>query len=210
MRHRKLGNTGLEVSVVTLGCMSWGDPARGGHPWVLDEDAGRPVIKDALEAGHQLLRHRQRLLRRQQRGDHRPGPARLRRPRGRRARHQGARADAARAQRRRPVPQGDHARDRRQPDPARHRLRRPVPDPPLGPAHPDRGDDGGAARRRAGRQGALPRGLVDVRLAVRQGPAHRRAATAGRSSSRCRTTTTCSTARRSARCCRSARTRASG
>ena len=51
MRHRKLGNTGLEVSVVTLGCMSWGDPARGGHPWVLDEDSGRSVIKDALEAG---------------------------------------------------------------------------------------------------------------------------------------------------------------
>ena len=51
MRYRKLGNTGLDVSVVTLGCMSWGDPARGGHPWVLDEDAGRAVIKDALEAG---------------------------------------------------------------------------------------------------------------------------------------------------------------
>ena len=51
MRHRRLGNTGLEVSVVTLGCMSWGDPARGGHPWVLDEDTGRSVIKDALEAG---------------------------------------------------------------------------------------------------------------------------------------------------------------
>ena len=51
MRHRKLGNTGLEVSVVTLGCMSWGDPARGGHPWVLDEDSGRSVIKNALEAG---------------------------------------------------------------------------------------------------------------------------------------------------------------
>ena len=51
MRYRKLGRTGLDVSVVTLGCMSWGDPARGGHPWVLDEDAGRAVIKDALEAG---------------------------------------------------------------------------------------------------------------------------------------------------------------
>ncbi len=55
-------------------------------------------------------------------------------------------------ERRRPVPQGDPARDRRQPAPARHRLRRPLPDPPLGPAHADRGDDGGAARRgRAGK-----------------------------------------------------------
>ena len=51
MRYRKLGNTGLDVSVVTLGCMSWGDPARGGHPWVLDGSAGRSIIKDALEAG---------------------------------------------------------------------------------------------------------------------------------------------------------------
>ena len=51
MRHAKLGRSGLDVSVITLGCMSWGDPARGGHPWVLDEDAARGIIRDALEAG---------------------------------------------------------------------------------------------------------------------------------------------------------------
>jgi aryl-alcohol dehydrogenase-like predicted oxidoreductase len=51
MRYEKLGNTGLDVSVVTLGCMSWGDTTRGGHPWVLDEAAARDVIRDALEAG---------------------------------------------------------------------------------------------------------------------------------------------------------------
>jgi aryl-alcohol dehydrogenase-like predicted oxidoreductase len=51
MRYQTLGTTGLEVSVVTLGCMSWGDASRGGHPWVLDEDAGRSIIKDALAAG---------------------------------------------------------------------------------------------------------------------------------------------------------------
>ena len=51
MRYTKLGTTGLEVSALTLGCMSWGDPARGGHPWVLDEDAARTIVKDALEAG---------------------------------------------------------------------------------------------------------------------------------------------------------------
>ncbi len=51
MRYVKLGSTGLEVSALTLGCMSWGDSSRGGHPWVLDEDAGRAIIKDALEAG---------------------------------------------------------------------------------------------------------------------------------------------------------------
>jgi aryl-alcohol dehydrogenase-like predicted oxidoreductase len=51
MRYTKLGRTGLDVSVITLGCMSWGDTARGGHPWVLDEEAARVIIKDALEAG---------------------------------------------------------------------------------------------------------------------------------------------------------------
>jgi aryl-alcohol dehydrogenase (NADP+) len=51
VRYERLGSTGLEISAVTLGCMSWGDPERGGHPWVLDEDAARSIIKDALDAG---------------------------------------------------------------------------------------------------------------------------------------------------------------
>ena len=51
MEHTRLGRTGLEVSRITLGCMSWGDPARGGHPWVLDEAAAREVVVAALEAG---------------------------------------------------------------------------------------------------------------------------------------------------------------
>jgi aryl-alcohol dehydrogenase-like predicted oxidoreductase len=51
MRYTRLGRTGLEVSALTLGCMSWGDPARGGHSWVLDEDAARPIIRAALEGG---------------------------------------------------------------------------------------------------------------------------------------------------------------
>jgi 1-deoxyxylulose-5-phosphate synthase len=51
MRYVRLGGTGLEVSAVTLGCMSWGDASRGGHQWVLDEDAARGIIADALEAG---------------------------------------------------------------------------------------------------------------------------------------------------------------
>ena len=51
MRYRRLGGSGLEVSAISLGCMSWGDPARGGHPWVMDEDAARPIVRAALEAG---------------------------------------------------------------------------------------------------------------------------------------------------------------
>jgi aryl-alcohol dehydrogenase-like predicted oxidoreductase len=51
MRYERLGNTGLQVSVVTVGCMSWGDPERGGHPWAKDEDFAHSTIKAALEAG---------------------------------------------------------------------------------------------------------------------------------------------------------------
>ena len=51
MRYTKLGTTGLDVSALTLGCMSWGDASRGGHQWVLDEDTARGIIQDALEAG---------------------------------------------------------------------------------------------------------------------------------------------------------------
>ena len=77
------------------------------------------------------------------------------------------------------------------------------------PTHADRGDARGAARRREGGQGPLPRRVVDVRVAVQQGavPAERARLDAVRHA--CRTTTTCSTARRSGRCCRCAPTRAS-
>ncbi len=51
MRYHRLGQSGLVVSAVTLGCMSWGDPARGGHPWVKDEAFARATIEAALEAG---------------------------------------------------------------------------------------------------------------------------------------------------------------
>src|SRR6478752_6452678 len=51
MRYAKLGTTGLDVSRVILGCMSWGDASLGWHPWLLDEEAARTIIKDALEAG---------------------------------------------------------------------------------------------------------------------------------------------------------------
>jgi len=51
MRYRKLGATGLDVSVVCLGCMSFGEPERGNHSWTLPEDQSRPFIKQALDAG---------------------------------------------------------------------------------------------------------------------------------------------------------------
>ncbi len=51
MRYARLGNTGLEVSAVTVGCMSWGDPDRGGHAWVKDEAFAHETIRTAIEAG---------------------------------------------------------------------------------------------------------------------------------------------------------------
>jgi 1-deoxyxylulose-5-phosphate synthase len=55
MRYVKLGKTGLEISAITLGCMSFGAPDRGGHPWSLDEGASRDIIKRALDAGVNFL-----------------------------------------------------------------------------------------------------------------------------------------------------------
>jgi 1-deoxyxylulose-5-phosphate synthase len=51
MDYVRLGNTGLQVSPLIIGCMSFGDPNRGAHPWTLDEDASRPLIRQAIEAG---------------------------------------------------------------------------------------------------------------------------------------------------------------
>jgi len=51
MEYVRLGSTGLEVSRLVLGCMSFGDPKRGAHPWTLDEEQSRPLIRRALEAG---------------------------------------------------------------------------------------------------------------------------------------------------------------
>jgi aryl-alcohol dehydrogenase-like predicted oxidoreductase len=51
MRYTKLGSTGLEVSRLALGCMTYGEPGRGGHSWTLPEDQSRPLIRQAVEAG---------------------------------------------------------------------------------------------------------------------------------------------------------------
>lgn len=51
MDYVKLGRTGLEVSRICLGCMSYGVPERGIAPWSLNEEESRPFIKKALELG---------------------------------------------------------------------------------------------------------------------------------------------------------------
>src|SRR5690242_10935352 len=47
----RLGRTGLRVSRIGLGCMSYGDAAAGMHQWTLDEDAAAPFFRQAVELG---------------------------------------------------------------------------------------------------------------------------------------------------------------
>ncbi|REF02366.1 aldo/keto reductase [Cupriavidus plantarum] len=51
MKYRKLGRTGLDVSALCLGCMTYGVPDRGAHLWTLNEEQSRPLIRQAVEAG---------------------------------------------------------------------------------------------------------------------------------------------------------------
>src|SRR6266498_1051720 len=51
MDYTKLGNTGMDVSRICLGCMGFGDATRWIHKWVLNEENSRPIIKKALEMG---------------------------------------------------------------------------------------------------------------------------------------------------------------
>jgi aryl-alcohol dehydrogenase-like predicted oxidoreductase len=51
MDYTRLGRTGLEISRICLGCMTYGVPERGTHPWTLDEEKSFPLIRQAIEAG---------------------------------------------------------------------------------------------------------------------------------------------------------------
>jgi aryl-alcohol dehydrogenase (NADP+) len=51
MRYTKFGPTGMDVSVICLGCMSFGEPDRGKQKWSLPEAESREIVKQALDAG---------------------------------------------------------------------------------------------------------------------------------------------------------------
>ena len=51
MQYTRLGGTGLEVSRICLGCMTFAIVGRGDRPWTLDEERSRPIIRQALELG---------------------------------------------------------------------------------------------------------------------------------------------------------------
>ena len=199
MQFTNLGNTGLKVSRLCLGMMTYGSTTW--RPWILDEDAARPFFQRALERGINFFDTADMYSR------------------GVSEEVIGPRAARSFAQRDQVViatkvffPMGDGPNERRpvaQAHPRRRSTRRCA-----GSASTTSTSTRSTAstttrrsRRRSRRlhdivqvgQGALHRRVEHVRVAVREDAAHRRARTAGRGSSRCRTTTTWSIARKSAR-----------
>ncbi|MDQ4503418.1 aldo/keto reductase [Sinomonas sp. ASV322] len=51
MEYTRLGDSGLKVSRIALGCMSFGDTSRGFNEWALDDDAAEPIFRQAIELG---------------------------------------------------------------------------------------------------------------------------------------------------------------
>ncbi len=167
MNYITLGRTGLKVSRLCLGMMTYGDPAW--RAWVLPEEASRPFVKRALEAGINFfdtadmysLGVSEEIL-------------------GRAIRDFANRdrvvlatkvypADERRSERSRALAQAHHDVDRRLAAAAWHRLRRPLPDPSLGYADANRGNALRAERHRPGRQGALHRRVEHGGVAIRAG-----------------------------------------
>ncbi len=140
MDYVKFGNTGLDVSRLCLGCMTYGISDRGAHAWTLDEDKSRPLIKQAIELGINFFDTAnvysdgtsEEIVGRALKD--------FTQPRRCGAGDQGLQPDAAGTERGRPVAQGDHDRGRSQPAPARHRLYRSLPDPSPRQEHAPRGD----------------------------------------------------------------------
>jgi aryl-alcohol dehydrogenase-like predicted oxidoreductase len=71
MEYVNLGRTGLKVSRICLGCMTYGAVERGTHRWALNEEASRPFFKQALEAGINFF-DTANVYSLRERGDHRP------------------------------------------------------------------------------------------------------------------------------------------
>ena len=96
MHYIKLGTTGLDVSPIAIGAMTFGEPSRGHPVWSLGEEDSRPLIRHAVEAGINFF---DTVLAGLQRGDPRPGAEGLRPPRRSGHRHQAAPPDALRTER---------------------------------------------------------------------------------------------------------------
>ena len=51
MKYTQLGNTGIEVSRICVGCMSYGKPSEDFHLWTLNQEETTKMIKHALDLG---------------------------------------------------------------------------------------------------------------------------------------------------------------
>ena len=51
MEYTRLGSSGLKISRIALGCMSFGDTSKGFNDWALDDDGAEPLFRQALDLG---------------------------------------------------------------------------------------------------------------------------------------------------------------
>src|SRR5215207_918532 len=156
-------------SRVSIRCMSFGDPKRGAHPWTLDEESSRPLIRQAVEAGINFFDTANVYSA----GTSEEIVGRALRDFGRRDElviatkvhgrmHDGP--NGAGLSRKAIMAEVDASLSRLGADHIDlYQIHR-------GPVYPNRGDAGGPARCREGRQGVLHRRVIDERLAVLQGP----------------------------------------
>ena len=124
MEYTRLGDTGLRISRLALGCMSYGDSAtEGAHRWALADDEAQPFFRQAIELGITFWDTANAY----QAGTSEEVTGRAIRRYTRREdivlATKGVRQDARRSRRIRPVPESNHGADRRLPGPARYRLR---------------------------------------------------------------------------------------
>ena len=163
MQYVRLGRSGLQVSRLALGCMSYGNPQW--RPWVLDEAAAQPFFRRAIEAGINFFDTADmyslgvseevtgRALKAYARREEVVIATKVNFPMGAGPEHG------------RPVAQAHRAGVRREPQAARRRDDRSLPDPPLRSGGADRRDARSAQRPRARRQGALHRRELGIGVA---------------------------------------------
>src|SRR5688572_17818668 len=145
MEYRRLGNSGLRVSRLALGCMSFGDTSRGFSEWSLGDEEAQPFFQQAVELGITFwdtanvyaIGSSEEIV-------------------GRALKKYASRDDIVLATKVHfPMHEGPGGSGLsrkaimeqigRLPGSARHRLCRPLPDPPLRPEHAGRGNHGGPA-----------------------------------------------------------------
>ena len=173
MTYYTLGNSGLRVSRLALGTMTFGTE----WGWGADRETATRDVRRLCRGGRQFLRHRRPLHRRHQRDLARRVRRRARTARQGGDRHQVHHERRARqSECRRQRPQEHHARGGGLAEAARHRLHRPLSPARLGQADAGRGGHAHAGRSRARGQGAPCRPVRRAGLVCRPGAGDRRAA----------------------------------